>query len=149
MLNKYKASHNALASCQNLAVKLYILSSFVNQIGASPTILLQPSGVDQNIVGKRQDVICSISVHPNVNPDTVELGWLNEDDFITNDSRVTIIESMHDSSNNSTNLNASVITSILRFNPLFEDDEGIYYCYSKVNETEMLTSIQQENFQSK
>ena len=110
---------------------------------------MQPSGVDQNTVGQRQDVICSIFVPPDVDPDTIELGWLNEDDIITNDSRVTVIESMHDSINNSTNFNTVVITTILRFNPLLEDDEGTYSCYSKVNETEMFTSIQQENFQSK
>ena len=86
-------------------------------------------------------MICSISVPPDVDPDTIELGWLNEYDIITDDSRVTIIESMHDSANN-------VITTIIQFNPLYEDDEGTYSCYSIVNQLEKLASIQLQNFKS-
>ena len=41
----------------------------------------QTSGLDQNTIGQRQDVICSISVPPDVDPE------LNEDDVITADSR--------------------------------------------------------------
>ena len=107
----------------------------------SPSILLQPSGFDQNTVGQRQDVICSISVPPDVDPDTIELGWLNEDDIITNDSRVTIVRS-------STNFSTSVITTIIQFDPLFEDDEGTYSCYVLTNESEISTSIQLQNFRS-
>ena len=107
----------------------------------SPSILLQPSGFDQNTVGQRQDVICSISLPPGVDPDTIELGWLNEDDIITNDSRVTIVRS-------STNFSTSVITTTLQFDPLFEDDEGTYSCYLSTNESEISTSIQLQNFRS-
>ena len=116
---------------------MYIL----DQTLLSPEIFLQPSGPDQNTVGQRQDVICSISVPPDVDPDTIELGWLNEDDIITDDSRVTIIESMHDSVNN-------IITTIIQFDPLYEEDEGIYTCYSIVNESESFMSIQLQNFKS-
>ena len=104
----------------------------------SPNIIIQPS---QNIVGQGQDVICSVSVSLDVDPDTIELGWLNEDDIITDDSRVTITESMHDSTNN-------VITTIIQFNPLYEDDEGTYSCYSIINELETFTSIRLQNFKS-
>ena len=107
----------------------------------SPNILLQPSGFDQNTVGQRQDVICSISVSPDVDPDTIELGWLNEDDIITNDSRVTIVRS-------STNFSTSAITTTVQFDPLFEDDEGTYSCYLLTNEAETSTSIQLQNFKS-
>ena len=86
-------------------------------------------------------MICSISVPPGVDPDTIELGWLNEDDIITDDSRVTITESMHDSINN-------VIATVIKFNPLYEEDEDIYTCYSIVNESESFTSIQLQNFKS-
>ena len=108
---------------------------------SSPSIILQPSGTDQNTVGQRQDVICSISVPPDVDPDTIELGWLNEDDIITDDSRVTVIESMHVSANN-------IITTVIQFNPLYEDDEGTYSCYSIINEVETFTSIQLQAFRS-
>ena len=60
-------------------------------------ISLQFGEFGPNILGERQDVICSISVPPDVDPDTIELGWLNEDDIITDDSRVTIVRSSNDS----------------------------------------------------
>ena len=81
-------------------------------------------------------MICSISVPSDVDPDTIELSWLNEDDIITDDSRVTIIRS---SNNFSSNL---VFFTIIQFDPLFEDDEGNYSCYSVINETQISTSIQ-------
>ena len=122
----------------------YISSTLLILLGrrfASPNILLQPSGFDQNTVGQRQDVICSISVPPDVDPDTIELGWLNEDDIITDDGRVTIVKS-------STNFSTSVITTIIQFDPLFEDDEGTYSCYLLTIESEISTSIQLQNFRS-
>ena len=111
----------------------------------SPYVILQPSGVDQNTVGQRQDVICSISAPPDVDPDNIELGWLNEDDIITNDSRVTIVKALM---NHSDNFSSNIISAILRFDPLIEDDEGTYNCYSIVNKTESFTSIQQQNLKS-
>ena len=114
----------------------------------SPYVILQPSGVDQNTVGQRQDVICSISVPPDVNPDNIELGWLNEDDIITNDSRVTIVKALNYLMNHSDNFSSNIISAILQFDPLIEDDEGTYNCYSIVNETESFTSIRLQNLKS-
>ena len=108
----------------------------------TPYISLRPSGFDQNTVGQRQDVMCLISVPLDINPNTIELGWLNEDDIITDDSRVTIIESPDDLSNNS----SSVIARVLQFNPLYEDDEGTYICFAVINESETFASIQLQNF---
>ena len=102
----------------------------------------------QNTVGQRQDVMCSISVPADVDPDTIELGWINEDDIITDDSRVTIVETPDDLSNNSSNINTSVITIVLRFDPLYEDDEGIYTCFAIIDESEAFASIQLQNFGS-
>ena len=87
-------------------------------------------------------MICSISLPLDVDLDTVELGWLDEDDIVTNDSRVIIIEPSNDLSNISSNVNVNVFITIIQFDPLFEDDEGNYSCYSVVNETETSTSIQ-------
>ena len=106
---------------------------------------LQISNVSQNTIGQMQDVNCSISVPSNLDPDTIELGWLNENDIVTNDSRVTIIKYL----NGTTNLSSSVITTAIRFNPLFEDDKGAYSCYSVVNESIKLASINLQNFMSK
>ena len=119
---------------------MFILASLLR-------ISFQPSGFYQNTVGYRQDVICSISIPPDVNPDTIELGWLNEDDIITDDNRVTVIKSSDVELVNSS-FNFSV-TTIIRFDPLYEDDNGTYTCYSIVNEAESFTTIQMQNFRSK
>ena len=112
-----------------------------------PFIHMQPSGFYQSTLGQRQDVVCSIFLPPNVDPDTVELGWLYEEEFITNDNRVTVIESSNVAPVNSS-FNFSV-TTIIRFDPLYEDDNGTYTCYSIVNESESFSSIQMQNFRSK
>ena len=96
-------------------------------------ISFQPSGIGQNTVGQRQDVICSISVPPVVDPDTVELGWLNEDDIITDDGRVTIDASSY--------YNDSSLVTIIQFNPLIEDDEGEYICYAIINGSFIIESV--------
>ena len=81
--------------------------------------------------------------------DTVELYWLNEDDIITDDNRVTIIEAFNNSANDTSNFSTSVITTVIRFDPLIENDEGTYSCYSIVNETETFAFIQLQKFISK
>ena len=105
-------------------------------------ITLQPSGLDQNTVGQRQDVICSISVPPDVDPDTIELGWLNEDDIITNDSRVTVDTS-------SDYLNGSTLVTTIQFDPLIEEDEDEYICYAMINGSFVFESISLQNITSK
>ena len=117
----------------------------LGQLDLSPNIVIQPSGVDQNTVGQRQDLICAIFVPPGVDP---ELRW-DYEEFISDDGRVTIIETPDVEPNNSSfNFSSSVITTIFQFDPLYEDDEGNYTCYSIVNESEYYTSIQLLNFAS-
>ena len=125
----------------NVRICSYVFVS-IGQAITPQSISLQPSDSNQQSVGQRQDVICSISVPPDVDPDTIELGWLNEDNIITDDSRVTIVRS----SNVSSNLSAIVITRIIRFDLLFEDDKGAYTCYSEVNESIKFASINLQNF---
>ena len=97
-------------------------------------ITLQPSGFGQNTVGQRQDMICSIPVPPDVDPDTIELGWLNEDDIITNDSRVTIDTSSY-------YFNGSTLVTTIQFDPLIEEDEDEYTCYARINGSYVFESI--------
>ena len=104
-------------------------------------IFLQPSGFGQNIVQQSQDVICSISVPSNVDPDAIKLGWLNEDDIITDDNRVTIDAS-------SDYFNNSNLVTIIQFDPLIEDDEGEYICYAIMNESLIFEAINMMNFTS-
>ena len=106
------------------------------------SIFLNPSGLDQNTVGYRQNVICSVSVPPDVDPDTIELHWLNEFDIITDDSRVTIDTS-------SDYFNDSTLVSVIQFDPLIEEDEGEYICYAVINESFVFEYTYLQNFKSK
>ena len=107
-----------------------------------PEISLQPSGFDQNTVGQRQDVICSISVPPDVDPDTIELGWIYKDDIITDGSRVTIDASRY-------YFNENTLVTIIKFLLLFEKDEGEYFCYAILNGLFVMESTIMQNFKSK
>ena len=103
---------------------------------------MEPSGFGQNTVGQRQDVICSISIPPDVDPDTIELSWLNEDDIITDDSRVSIDTS-------SDYFNDSTLVTIIQFDPLAEEDEDEYTCYAMINGSFIFESISLQNILSK
>ena len=120
---------------------MYILCEHFN-LASILSIFLNPSGFDQNTVGYRQNVICSVSVPPDVDPDTIELQWLNEDDIITDDSRVTIDIS-------SDYFNDSTLVSIIQFDPLIEEDEGEYICYAVINGSFVFDYTNLQNFRSK
>ena len=89
----------------------------------------------QNIIGQKQDVICSIPIPTN----TIQLGWLNEDDIITDDSRVTITTSSSD---------RSLVTTI-QFDPLSKEDDGEYICYAVINGSYLSNSIHLQNITGK
>ena len=73
-------------------------------------------------MGQRNDMICAVSVPPDVNPDTIELGW-----FINlDDGAVTINAS-------SNYFNDSTLYTMIYFDPLTEEDEGKYTCYAIIN----------------
>ena len=122
-------------------VILYIYS-FLAEL--SPFIYLQPSDYNQNTVGERQQVICSVIVPLNVDPDVVELAWLNEEDIITADSRVTIVNS----TDIVTNFSIRVVSTVIQFNRLLLNDEGVYTCNLLLNGSIEFTSIQLQNFRS-
>ena len=103
-------------------------------------ISLRFSEFGPNIIGERQDVICSISIPPDVDPDTIEFGWLNEDDIITNDSRITIVRLSND------NFNDNTTVTVIQFDPLKEEDEDEYICFTIMNESFIFKSINLKNF---
>ena len=105
-------------------------------------IYLQPNGSDQNTIGQTQHVICSLSLPPYVDPDTVEFGWINEDDIITDDSRVTVNKS-HDYANE------GILVTVIQFDPIIENDKGEYICYMIINESLIFESINLQHFTSK
>ena len=78
-----------------------------------------------------------------MDPDTIELGWLNEDDIITDDSRVNIIRSSNDYFNDSS------LIIIIQFDPLAEEDEDEYTCYAIINGSFIFESISLQNITSK
>ena len=80
-------------------------------------------------------MICSIFIPINVDPDAITLAWLNEEDIVTTDGRVTIDESSGNSS-------AGNLSVTIQFGPLFEDDENNYTCYAIVNGSFIFESIE-------
>ena len=84
-----------------------------------------------------------------MDPDSIGLAWFNEENIVTNDSRVTIIDSTSDLANLSSNFTTNIISSIIQFDPLFEDDVGNYSCFSKLNGSVQFVSIQLQNFKCK
>ena len=110
---------------------LFILAGFLN-------ITLQPSGFNQNTIGQRQDVICSVFVPPDVNPSTIELGWLDKEDIVTNDSRVNVNAYSND----------STLFTVIQFDPLTKADEDEYTCYAVINGSLVFESVNLQNFTS-
>jgi len=92
-------------------------------------------------------VICSIVVPSDVDPDDIEFGWINKENIITDDSRVTIDTSPTNAS--SGYFNDSTLFTSIQFNPLTEEDEGQYICYAIINESFIFEPISLQNFTSK
>ena len=115
---------------------------YIFNLDSAINITLQPSTFGQSTIGQKQDVICLIPVPPDVDPDTIELGWLNEDDIITDDSRVTI-------DTTSDYFNDSTLVTIIHFDPLDEEDQDKYTCYMIINGSFQFEFIDLQNFTSK
>lgn len=90
------------------------------------------------LVGQGNDMICAVSVPPDVDPNTIELGWFINSD----DGAVTINASSY-------YLNNSTLYAIIHFDPLIEADEGRYTCYTIINGSFIYEFITLENFTSK
>ena len=101
------------------------------------SISLQPS--DFGIVGRPEDLICSLFLLPTVEPSTIKLNWIKEGDIITDDSRVTVV----------THYNATTITKSIHFDPLALEDEGKYTCYTIINGSLIYDFTEPQGFRSK
>ena len=77
-----------------------------------------------------------------MDPDTIELGWLNEEDIVTNDGRVTIYES-------NDYFNDSTLFTVIKFDPLLQEDEGEYTCYAVINGSLVFEAVNFQNFSGK
>ena len=87
-------------------------------------------------------MICSIAIPSDVDSDAIEIAWLNEEDIVTDDSRVTIDTS-------SDNFNNNTLVTTIQFDPLIEGDEGVFICYAIINESFIFESIELQDFRSK
>ena len=94
-----------------------------------PRISFQPNGFLQGIVGEMQDIICSVTLTSEVDPESVELIWENASNIITSDNRVTIT-----STNITDNPFSFTYTTAIQFAYLMEGDEGSYTCRIVVDE---------------
>ena len=104
---------------------------YIFNLGYFLNISIQSIDLGQNVIGQKQDVICSIPIPPIA----IELGWLNEDDIITDDSRVTINTSSSD----------STLVTVIQFDPLTIEDDGEYICYAVINGSFLSNSIRLQN----
>ena len=127
-----------------MGVNAEILVNISFHLASLLSISLQPNGFIQNTIGRRQDVICSILLSSDVDPDSVKLSWLRKDDIVTADGRVTIITSSAKNTLKTVNM-----SSIIHFDPLLKEDEGEYTCYASINGSFTFESIKLENFKSK
>ena len=105
-----------------------------------PTIILQPSGVMQAMVGEMQDIICSLAIAFGTDTSEVKLTWVGPDGVIIEDDRVFIIPTFAD---------GNTYTTILQFDHLMEGDEGVYTCDVMIGENIESLSVELQNIISK
>ena len=101
---------------------------------------LQPSGVIQTIVGRMQDIVCSVTTAITTDTNEVTLTWVGPDGVITEDDRVSIIPTFSD---------GNTYTTILQFDYLMEDDEGVYTCDVMIGESVDSLSLELQEIISK
>ena len=89
-----------------------------------------------------QDITCSVTITSTIDPDSVELTWINADSIITADNRVTIITNITE------NPSSFTYTTKIQFAYLMEGDEGNYTCNVEVDNMMESSSITLDNFRS-
>ena len=102
-------------------------------------VTLQPSSFEQKFIGQRQDVICAVSVPPDVDSNTIKLGWF----IILEDNSMVPINA------SSSYFNDSTLYTIIHFDLLTEEDEGKYTCYAIINGSFIYDFIVLQNFTCK
>ena len=105
-----------------------------------PTIRLIPSGVMQARVGEMQDIICSVSTAFETDTSEITLTWVGPEGVIIEDDRVSIVPTFSD---------GNTFTTILQFDYLMEDDEGVYTCDIMIGENVETLSVELQNINSK
>jgi len=109
----------------------------------SPGISLQPSGYFSSTIGQMQDLVCSVTITSAIDPDSVQLTWLNSDSIVTTDNRVTVIPTTVTS-----NTFSFTYTTVLQFSYLIEGDEGNYTCDLVTDDMYETESVLLQNLRS-
>ena len=90
-----------------------------------------------------QDLICSVTITSAIDPDSVQLTWLDSDNIVTSDNRVTVTPT-----NITSNAFSFTYTTVLQFVYLMEGDEGKYTCDLEADEMFESQTVQLQNFRS-
>ena len=109
----------------------------------SPGISLQPSGFFSGTIGQMQDLICSVTITSAIDSGTVQLTWLDSDNIVTSDNRVTVTPT-----NITSNAFSFTYTTVLQFAYLMEGDEGNYTCNLVADEMFESQTVRLQNFRS-
>ena len=96
-------------------------------IAPVPRIFLKPDDLQQGIVGEMHELVCLVALSSIVDTTTVELQW----NFISNDSRITVIPTSITADDSIGNL----YTTVIQFAYLVEEDEGNYTCTLTVEDS--------------
>ena len=116
--------------------------SFLSLVPA-PGISLQPSGFFSGTIGQMQDLICSVTITSAIDPDSVQLIWLDSESIVTSDNRVTVAPT-----NITNNAFSFTYTTVLQFAYLMEGDEGNYTCDLIADGMFESQTVQLQNFRS-
>ena len=84
-------------------------------------------------------MICAVSVPPDVDPNTIELGWF----IISDDDNSVAINA------SSYYFNGSTLYTIIYFDPFTEEDAEKYACYAIINGSFIYDFITLQNFTRK
>ena len=90
-----------------------------------------------------QDLICSVTITSAIDPDSVQLTWLNSDNIVTSDNRITVTPT-----NITSNAFSFTYTTILQFAYLMLGDEGNYTCDLVADGMFEFQTVRLQNFRS-
>ena len=93
-----------------------------------PLAFLRPDN-SRGIVGRPQDIVCTVALRSIIDPSTVNLTW----NISGTDSRVVIIPT-NVTTDDSIGDDYNIYTTVIQFAYLMEGDEGNYMCILNTTE---------------
>ena len=92
-------------------------------------MFLRPDDSRRGIVGRPQDIVCTVALRSIIDPSTVNLTW----NISGTDSRVVIIPT-NVTTDDSIGDDYNIYTTVIQFAYLMEGDEGNYTCFLTTTE---------------